>query len=62
MKTSLIGWHAFSFHCKFVARNINPLNNKDCKYICKGGGADGKECHENNCLMFAEGKETELNL
>ena len=49
MKKSLIGWHAFSFHCKFVIRD-----NEQKKYICNNDSSSAyeKECHEDVCEMF----------
>ena len=54
MKKSLIGWHAFSFHCKFVFRD-----NEQAKYICLNDTSPSfeKECHVDVCEMFKNATE-----
>ena len=49
MEKSLIGWHSFSFHCKFVS---SSKQNGCYRCLNEHSNAHGKECHANNCMMF----------
>jgi hypothetical protein len=55
MKISKIGWHSFSFHCRFTKRSESGVN----RYVCSNehSSADGKECHVDNCVIFKNAEE-----
>ena len=52
MKIAKIGWHSFSFHCKFCQKSGSH-------YYCtnRHSPTDGKECHEDICEMFKGAEE-----
>jgi len=57
MKVAKIGWHSFSFHCKFPGRSGSHY------YCCnRNSDADGKECCVDNCPMFKNLEEKESTI
>lgn len=52
MKIAKIGWHSFSFHCKFCQKSGSHY------YCCnRNSETDGKECHVDICPMFKNAEE-----